>query len=36
MEEKITYKELMKRYERYCRGVYPLYEKEHNDWEIIG
>ncbi len=33
--EKITEKELKNRYEKYCRGVYPEYEKEHETWEII-
>lgn len=35
MKEKIIYEELKRRYEMYCRGIYPKYEKEHNNWEII-
>ena len=32
--EEITEEELKSRYEKYCRGVYPEYEKEHETWKI--
>lgn len=34
MTEKITYKELIRRYKLYCKGKYPKYKKNHNKWII--